>query len=258
MNGDLLTTFFSDENRMENGAITAEEYEALKSLNIDIDFIEEREGFETEGYIPTTKGKNEGTIFGNSGVTIGFGVDLGQRSLMDFVGFEDQELVKRLEPYFGLKKEDARSLLLQNIRAGNPLAITEDEANRLSNHILENLTGTLRTNFTNLFGVDLADVPPELQTVVASIGTQYGPNFLDNPMTEEYDPKTPEFAKRLRRVVENPEVVRVDPQGSMMSPNIEGYESLIDELRNFGDAYDDRREAEADLLQDFLDNVGRF
>ena len=251
---DNINKFSTLENRVINGAITAEEYEALKSLNkslnIDHDFIGEREGFETEGYIPTEEGKNYGKLFDNSGVTIGFGIDLGQRSLMDFVGFEDQELVKRLEPYFGLKKEDARSLLLENIRAGNPLVITEDEANRLSNHILENLTGTLRTNFTNLFGVDLADVPPELQTVVASIGTQYGPNFLDNPMTKEYDPKTPKFAKKLRDVV--------TPQDSLMSPNIEGYETLIDELRKFGDKYGPRREAEADLLQDFLDNVGRF
>ena len=247
---DNINEFFTLENRQQNGAITAEEYAALKSLNIDIDFIEKREGFRTEGYIPTKEGRNDGTIFGNSGVTIGFGIDLGQRSLMDFVGFEDQELIKKLEPYFGLKKQDAQNLLLENIRAGNPLVVTEDEANRLSNHILENLTGTLRTNFTNLFGVDLADMPPELQTVLASIGTQYGPNFLDNPMTEEYDPKTPKFAKKLRDVV--------TPQDSLLSLNIEGYETLIDELRKFGDDYDDRRKAEADLLQDFLDGVGSF
>ena len=255
---DNINEYFTLENRQQNGAITAEEYAALKSLNIDIDFIEKREGFETEGYIPTREGRNDGTIFGNSGVTIGFGIDLGQRSLMDFVGFEDQELIKKLEPYFGLKKQDAQNLLLENIRAGNPLVVTEDEANRLSNHILENLTGTLRTNFTNLFGVDLADVPPQLQTVVASIGTQYGPNFLDNPTTEEYDPKTPKFAEKLREVVQSPEVVRVTPQGSMMSPNIEAYETLIDELRNFGDAYDDRREAEADLIQSYIEGIGRL
>ena len=44
--------------------------------NINYDFIESLEGFETKGYVPDPKGSN-------SGVTIGSGVDLGARNIND-------------------------------------------------------------------------------------------------------------------------------------------------------------------------------
>ncbi|PAT70451.1 hypothetical protein CJ738_32485 [Klebsiella pneumoniae] len=44
---------------------------------VKYDFIQEKEGFSTSGYVP--KG-SDGNPDGNSGVTVGSGVDLGNRT----------------------------------------------------------------------------------------------------------------------------------------------------------------------------------
>ena len=130
-----------------------------------------------------------------------------------------------------------------NYEDANPLTITQEESDALNAFIKGQSTQRLRSNFEKTFDMDLADLPPELQTVVASVGYQYGPSFMiDNPDTEAYDPKTPAFAGLLDLVSKNP-------------GNVARYEEIVEELRYFGDRYGTRRKEEADYLQTYIDRI---
>jgi len=89
--------------------------------------------------------------------------------------------------------------------------------------------------------MDLADLPPEMQTVVGSIAYQYGPSFMiDDPDTEEFDPKTPKFVRKLIDLTED-------------QFNINRYQSIYDELMNFQDRYPTRRKKEAAYLKPLIE-----
>ena len=202
-----------------------------KELQIDYDLIGRLEGNVLEANVPDPTGSK-------SGVTVGTGIDLGARTREDFAGFENQELLDRFNQYFGLQGMEAF-----NYEDANPLTITQEESDALNAFIKGQSTQRLRSNFEKTFGMDLADLPPELQTVVASIGYQYGPSFMiDNPDTEAYDPKTPSFASLLDIVSERP-------------GDVGGYENIVEELRDFGDRYKRRRGKEADYLQTYIDRI---
>lgn len=85
-------------------------------------FIEEKEGgLPTAGYVPQ---KPDGTIIGNSGITIGAGVDLGQQSETDLrAAGEPEPIIEKVRPYLGRKKEEAKRFL-----AEHPLTLCEEEA----------------------------------------------------------------------------------------------------------------------------------
>jgi hypothetical protein len=251
---DIYSTMLSDENKLLNGAMTAEEYQEMKSakdlyndtekdyliqreepsrkkLQIDYGLIGELEGNVLEANVPDPEGSK-------SGVTVGIGVDLGEKNREYFAGFENQELLDKFDQYYGLQGMEAYKYEQQN-----ELKITQEEADALNAFIKGKTTQTLRSNFEKTFGMDLADLPPELQTVVASVGYQYGPSFMiDNPKTKEYDPSTPAFASLLDLLSKNP-------------GNVARYEEIVEELRDFGDRYKTRRKKEADYLQTYIDRV---
>ncbi len=53
-----------------------------------------------------------GKVLGNSGVTVATGFDLGQRKNADLAGLPP-ELIKKLQPYLGVKGKDALNLIIQ-------------------------------------------------------------------------------------------------------------------------------------------------
>jgi len=249
---DIYSTMLSDENRLLNGAMTAEEYQEMKSvqdlyddspkdflipmqedplkqLQIDYGLIGELEGNVLEANVPDPEGSK-------SGVTVGTGIDLGARTREDFAGFDDQELLDRFDEYYGLQGMEAFKY-----EDANPLTITQEESDALNAFIKGKTTETLRSNFAETFGMDLADLPPEMQTVIGSVGYQYGPSFMiDDPDTEKFDPKTPKFVEKLMDLVEDP-------------VNIDMYKSIYDELMDFGDRYSTRRKKEAAYLKPMID-----
>jgi len=249
---DIYSTMLSDENKLLNGAMTAEEYQEMKSakdlyndtekdyliqregpsrkkLQIDYGLIGELEGNVLEANVPDPRGSK-------SGVTVGTGIDLGARTREDFAGFENQELLDRFDQYYGLQGMEAFKY-----EQANPLTITQEESDALNAFIKGQTTETLRSNFEETFGMDLADLPPELQTVVASVGYQYGPSFMiDDPDTEEFDPKTPKFVRKLIDLTED-------------QFNINRYQSIYDELMNFQDRYPTRRKKEAAYLKPLIE-----
>ena len=202
-----------------------------KELQIDYGLIGKLEGNVLEANVPDPEGSK-------SGVTVGTGVDLGEKNRKYFAGFENQELLDKFDQYYGLQGMEA-----YNYEQQNPLTITQEESDALNAFIKGKTTQTLRSNFEKTFGIDLADLPPELQTVVGSIGYQYGPSFMiDDPKTKEYDPETPAFVGLLDLVSKNP-------------GNVARYEEIVEELRDFGDRYGTRRKKEADYLQTYIDRI---
>ena len=154
---EIYAAMLSDENRLLNGAMTAEEYQDKKSakdlfddspkdfliqgqdppkqLQIDYGLIGRLEGNVLEAKVPDPEGSK-------SGVTVGTGIDLGARTREDFAGFENQELLDRFDRYFGLQGMEAF-----NYEDANPLTITQEESDALNAFIKEQSTQKLRSNF---------------------------------------------------------------------------------------------------------------
>lgn len=185
--------------------------------DVDWSFISDREGGQLlTGYVPDASGSQ-------SGVTIGTGVDLGQRAESDINALDISDALKtKLKPYTGKKTKDATTYLKQN-----PLAITADEATALDKAIKQPLLNTLITAYDTAVDkanaadscarVHFNDLPQAVQTALASANFQYG----------SLPSKTPNFWKQVTE---------------------QRWQDASDNLKKFGDAYPTRRKLEAGLL----------
>jgi hypothetical protein len=186
---------------------------------IDLDFISRLEGGrQTSGYVPR---KDNGEIAGQSGVTIATGFDLGARSADDLrkLGLSE-DLIKKLAPYLGLKKEEAVAALEMQ-----PLNITPAEAKQIDDGFKRDFINKLMRDYDAATkGTKFANLPPEAQTVIASVSFQYGDPAAKTPMF--WDAVTRQDWKKAEEI-----------------------------LRNFGDAYPTRRGQEADLLKRMQDRL---
>ncbi len=182
--------------------------------------MHQQEGFEKSGYVPKN---NQGQPDGNSGVTIGHGVDLGQMNkgdldrLVKHYGL-DPALAKKVEPYLGLKRNAADRYVTQN-----PITVTKAEAAQLSSVKYDQIIVDLARAFDAEMKrrgspQTFAGLSPKLKTVAASVAVQHGAGL---------SVATPRFWGHL---------VNQDV------PNI------IRELRNFGPYHIKRRNREADYL----------
>lgn len=181
--------------------------------DVDWDFISDREGGQAlEGYVPAAD-------VSKSGVTVGTGFDIGQRTEADIEAMDIPDTLKeKLKPYAGLTKQDAVDYL-----AANPLTITSDEATALDKAVKSKALDTLVERFDNATtGKKFAELPQQMQTVLASVEFQYG----------SMASKTPNFWKMVTE---------------------QRWDDAIAELRDFGDKYPTRRGLEADLLQAGVD-----
>ncbi|UYI12521.1 pesticin C-terminus-like muramidase [Myxococcus xanthus] len=203
---------------VEAQAVAAEDgVAAATEPDVDWDFIAEQEGRAVQdGYVPDATGSK-------SGVTVGTGVDLGARDMndLDRLGLSDA-LKTKLEPYLGKQGQDAADFL-----AENPLNLTAEEVKELDRAVkgeaLDNVVKEYNTEVERLNAADggsrpkFAELPREMQTVIASVGFQYGslktatPNFFAQVTEQRWD----------------------DAKAN---------------LEDFGDRYPSRRGREADLL----------
>ena len=133
--------------------------------NVDFDYIvEELEGgVKLKGYVLDPK------KFGNSGVTVAGGVDLSDKNLDELEKNLPDELVKKLEPYLGLKGYDAQKKL-NEIK----LNITKEEAIILNKYIQKDILRTLKKNWKEATGESFDNLSEEQATVVASVAFIYG------------------------------------------------------------------------------------
>ena len=185
-------------------------------IDIDFDFISAREGGrQLDGYVPAAN-------VSRSGVTIATGFDLGQCNALDLrrLGLPGA-LIEQLSPYLGLQGLEARRYLEEHpLRIERSEAMTIDEAVKAA-HVRE-VAHAYNTSELNVAQVPFSELPPQAQTVIASVSFQYGVNLRA---------RTPRFWRAV---------------------TAQDWARAIAELRDFGDAYPSRRGLEANLLEQVL------
>jgi GH24 family phage-related lysozyme (muramidase) len=177
---------------------------------IDYSFLSDLEGgSKTTGYVPA------GSV-SKSGVTIGTGFDLGQRSEADLKSLGlAADLVTSLKPYLGKKAKDAQDAL-----TATPLTITAEQAESIDKAVKQAHIEQIKLKYNNAAEnkKKFTDLPAEAQTVLASISFQYGTSL---------DVRAPKF---------------------WTAAKAQDWQECIKVLTNFGDAYPTRRKKEAALL----------
>ena len=183
-------------------------------INIDWQFIEGLEGFELRGYVPMRGGKP----LGKSGVTVGAGIDLGQRSAISLARQGvPAPIVDQVAPYCGLRGDDAVQVL-----AEHPLEMTREDAERLTRTIQGDAVDLLVKRYDAASDRPFKMLEQQAQTVIASVAFQYGVGLAT---------ATPMFWRQV-----------IDRDWSAAHAN----------LLNFGDAYGPRRRKEAAYLADLV------
>lgn len=179
--------------------------------NIDYKFLSELEGgSKTTGYVPAAS-------ISKSGVTIATGFDLGQRQESDLKALNlDAALITKLKPYLGVTGTSAQALIKKS-----PLSITPVQAQAIDKAVKSAHVSQIKTKYDSVPGnkKKFVDLPPQAQTVIASISFQYGVNL---------NTRAPKFWKAVTSQ-DWPETIKL--------------------LKAFGDAYPTRRKKEATLLE---------
>lgn len=187
----------------------------MATHSIDYKFITQLEGFKTKMYVPAASSSK-------SGPTIATGFDLGARNAQDLVNLGlSKSLRDRFAPYLGLQGMAAKRFVDKN-----PLTITTAEAHAI-NRAVKNKTATSLISKYNAAvskkpgKLKFNELPPQAQTVIASVSFQYG----DLPS------RCPTFWRHVTN---------------------QDWKAAVGELRDFGDDYKTRRNKEADLLAEVL------
>ena len=125
-----LPTRLGDMNMNLNISYLAITTDTEVTANVDISLITQNEGGNIlTGYVPIDK---DGNAIGQSGVTIGIGVDLGQQSASGLAAMGvSPDLIDTLSPYLGLKGDAAIDAL-----DSNPLRIKTAQANQLNSAVM--------------------------------------------------------------------------------------------------------------------------
>ncbi|MDF1793862.1 MAG: pesticin C-terminus-like muramidase [Thalassobaculaceae bacterium] len=181
-----------------------------------IDYVKMRdfEGFNLQGHRPNTS---------QSGVTVGMGIDLGQRNDHDLrrAGLSREEY-ERLSPFLGLKGTAADDALAAYKKLyGEAFAISEATWEKLKADYIRLKIEPMISLYNRSLARDRLSfdrLPVEVQTVIASVTWQYGTPLL----------KTPTFWAHA-----------VDQDWS----------AALAELRNFKDNHQTRHTKEADYME---------
>ncbi|MBI1199964.1 MAG: pesticin [Phenylobacterium sp.] len=186
---------------------------AVDQFNVDRDFLAEREGARRKMYVPTDK---EGRVIGDSGPTIGVGVDLGRKdtAYLRALGLRP-ELVDQLAPYTGKRRDVA----LQYVQE-NPLVLSEQDYKSLNAAVQDRELRKLASKFDAVSQVGpFSKLPRDTQTAIGSLYFQYG--------TDAPDKAAPNFWRQI---------------------TAGDWDGAYHNLKKFGDAYQPRRDKEAGRL----------
>lgn len=179
--------------------------------SIDYQFLSSVEGgSRTNGYVPVA-GKSK------SGVTIATGFDLGQRNENDLKKLNlDLILISKLSLYLGVKGIEAQRLIKKK-----PLVINISQAKKIDKAVKKSHIDQLIMKYNaaspHMF---FSKLPPQAQTVIASLSFQYGVNL------------------------------NISAPNFWYSVIIQDWSSATKELQDFGDIYPTRRNKEAKLLEE--------
>jgi len=203
------------------GAAPAAAASAAPALpaGVDWNFIAQREGSRTDGYVPLdVHGKPDA----KSGVTIAVGFDLGGRTVADLQGLGlPSDLVTTLTPYLGHHGQDAQNLLTKD-----PLNITSEQAQAINTSAFTSYYNRVadKYNAAQTTGTKFQDLPRDAQTAIVSVAYQYGTNLAS---------ATPKFWTQV---------------------TTGQWQAAHDNLTNFHDAYPTRRGLEAGLMQNAINS----
>ena len=203
-----------------NPVAAAEAAEPLTAggTKVDVNWLiaQEDVALATNGFIPVG---NDGDPLENSGVTIGYGVDLeGKTEAGLKADGVDADTLRLLLPYLGLKTYEAAAALQDN-----PLTLTADQATQLTQAVLNE-------NIQHVAGIyDAATdpgtfeaLPADTQTAIADIGYQYYSLPKTAPVYWSYI-------------------------------TTGQWSAAVGDLNNFGDESEGRRQREARLIQQDID-----
>lgn len=127
------------------------------------------------GYIPTGR---DGAALGNSGVTIGTGIDLGQQTQAGLLAMGvPAGVVTKLLPYIGLRRQSAVDKL-----ALRPLELSPAEVEQLDAAVVSACVAEVAAHFDAQAGADggpgesglFAGLPKNVQAVLVSLRYQLG------------------------------------------------------------------------------------
>ena len=200
-------------NKQIQEGVTEVAPKKAKQPNIDMEFLAEREGNIHTANVPSN----------NSGVTIGMGFDLKSKNIQDLknMGLSNDTITKFI-PYLGLSGKQAEKAIEKQ-----PLKITDqnelNELNTLAKSYYINRVARQYETFSN--GKKFVDLDPVQQTVLFSVGYQYG-SF------KRKDGNDMNFIKQA---------------------GAGDWKAVHKELMNFGDDFPERRKIEANYLSKFLD-----
>jgi hypothetical protein len=124
----------------------------------------------------------------------------------------EARLVQLLDPYFGVRGNDALRLL-----QSRPLSLSRDDTIAIDDLVKPDKAQRVRTLFDQASRVPLTALPPAAQTVIVSVLFQYG---------------SPTRVKKFWSYCTN-----------------QDWEMTLRELRDFKDKYPTRRNREADYLE---------
>lgn len=191
----------------------SEDVKKPKIANIDIEFLARQEGNIHKANVPSN----------NSGVTIGMGFDLKSKTEEDLrkMGLSDNTISKFI-PYLGLSGEQAKKAI-----ADNPLMITDqNELNELNKSAKAYYIPKIAVQYEKFSnGKKFVDLDPIQQTVLFSVGYQYGSFKRKNGSDMNF----------------------------IKQAGAGDWKAVHKELMNFGDDFAPRRQREANYLSKFFD-----
>lgn len=147
-------------------------------MTINWNFVHQMEGARgaaLTGYVPCDA---NGNAIGASGITIGFGIDLGQQNARSIAAWPS-DVVALVKPYLGKRRADAVAALKEA-----PLHISVSQAAAIQSAIEHQWARLITMRYDNDSGkivqdADFDKIPQSAQDVIASVTYQYGDPWAD-------------------------------------------------------------------------------
>lgn len=173
---------------------------------LDLDFLHASEGYRSEAYWPGA----------SSGITIGYGVDIGQQSETGLIKWGvPQSIIDKIKDYLGVTGE-AADTILSGLK-DKTLGLSDSEIKQLSDIVKKQTTENIINKYNaETKGVTFSRIPYNTRTAIIDLYYQYH--------VSDGAPKSWNF------------IINNDWNG------------FYNELMNFGDSYASRRKREADLV----------
>ena len=119
-------------------------------------------------------------VFGKSGATVGYGVDLGQHNLEDLNSWgASQDQIDQLKPYmFAANGSNLQGKAALDYVTAKPLRVPADEAKQLTIGAANQIYNAVVKQFNDQSAsTNFEDLPRGAQTAILDLAYQYGPHL---------------------------------------------------------------------------------